>query len=291
LPFAKGDAQLATVAAQGAGKLQLFDALNTDTIVGPTELLLNDTAYFNDVQYIEITNTGNQRRQYSLSHLASGTAPAFFPNSNQSYNSPIPQQANAAGVRFSPPTFNLGGGRSKTVKITFSQPGGLNAAQFPIYSGFIQIAGGAQTVQVPYLGVAATMKDLPIVDASTQYLSTVTPTILDNTQNVQQGTKQYSFNGTDFPTVLYRFVGGTPRVYIDLVNPDTNLGFTPQYMSKRWLFPLPQGDRPKGFLLNAWCKLTNNKGKGCKGNGSQQSSFDKVPVVGTVFQDDFVPRK
>jgi hypothetical protein len=114
---------------------------------------------------------------------------------------------------------------------------------------------------------------------------------LDNTQNVQQGTKQYSFNGTDFPTVLYRFVGGTPRVYIDLVNPDTNLGFTPQYMSKRWLFPLPQGDRPKGFLLNAWCKLTNNKGKGCKGNGSQQSSFDKVSVVGTVFQDDFVPRK
>lgn len=298
LPTALGATDLATVAAQGAGKLQLFDALNSDTIVGPTELLLNDTAYFNNVQYIEITNTGRQRRQYSLAHLASGTAPAFFPGSNQSYNSPIPQSPNAAGVRFSPPTFNLGAGRSTRVKITFTQPGGLNAAQFPIYSGFIQITGGAQTVQVPYLGVAAAMKNLPIIDGSTQYLPFVAPTILDGTQNPQNGTKQYSFNGTDFPTVLYRFTGGTPRVYIDLVNPNTNLGFAPQYISKRWLFPLHQGPGqaapPKGFLLNAWCKLTHNKGIGCKGNGggqTPQNSFAAVPIVGTVFQDDFVPRK
>jgi hypothetical protein len=294
LPTALGATDLATVAAQGAGKLQLFDALNSDTLVGPTELLLNDTAYFNSIQYIDVTNTGRQKRQYSLAHLASGTAPAFVAGSNQSYNSPIPQTPNAAGVDFSPLTFNLGAGKSKRVKITFSQPGGLNAAQFPIYSGFVQIIGGAQTVQVPYLGVAAAMKNLPIIDGSTQYLPMVTPTILDNTQNVQQGTKQYSFNGTDFPTVLYRFTGGTPRVYIDLVNPNANLGFTPQYMSKRWLFPLPHGQAapPKGFVLNAWCKLTHNKGWGCKGNGAPaQSSFDKVPVVGTVFQDDFVPRK
>jgi hypothetical protein len=291
LNYAQGNPQLGTVAAQGAGKVQLFDAINTDTIVGPTELLLNDTAYFNNIQYIDITNTGRSRRQYVLTHIPAGTAPAFIPGTNQSYESPIPQVANAAGVQFSKTTFSLNGGRSTQIRVVFSQPGGLNAAQFPIYSGFIQIAGGAQTVQVPYLGVAAAMKNLPIVDSSTQYLPFVTPTVLDAAGSVQQGTRAYSFNGTDFPTVLYRFVGGTPRVYIDLVDQNANLGFTPQYVSKRWLFTLPHGDRPKGFLLNAWCKLTNNKGIGCKNQQNQKSSFDKVPTVGTIFQDDFVPRK
>jgi hypothetical protein len=291
LNFAKGNNQFATVAAQGAGKLQLFDALNSDTVVGPTELLLNDTAYFNNVQYIEVTNTGRSRQRYSLTHLPAGTAPAFQPGSNQSYNSPIPQVGNAADVRFAPPTLNLGAGQSQRVKLTFSQPAGLNAAQFPIYSGFIQVSGGAQTVQVPYLGVAAVMKNLPILDTSTQYLGQITPTILNAAGSAQQGSSSYSFNGTDFPTVLYRFVGGTPRVYIDLVNPNTNLGFTPSYVSKRWLFPLRPSEKPKGFLVNAWCKLTNNKGIGCKNQQPQQSSFDKVPIIGTVFQDDFVPRK
>ena len=291
LNFAVGNTQFATVAAQGAGKLQLFDALNTDTIVGPTELLLNDTAYFNGVQYIDVTNTGRSRQRYVLTHLPAGTAPAFQPGSNQSYNSPIPQSPNAAGVRFAPPTLNLAAGRSQRVKVTFSQPAGLNAAQFPIYSGFIQVAGGAQTVQVPYLGVAAAMKNLPILDTSNQYLALTTPTILNAAGSAQQGSSAYSFNGTDFPTVLYRFVGGTPRVYIDLVNPNTNLGFTPQYVSKRWLFPIKPSEKPKGFLLNAWCKLTNNKGIGCKNQQPQKSSFDQVPIVGTVFQDDFVPRK
>lgn len=293
LPFSRGDVQLATAAAQGAGKIQLFDAINTDTLVGPTELLLNDTAYFNNVQEITITNTGRSRLRYILTHLPAGTAPAFVPGTNQSYNSPIPQLPNAATVRFSPPTVNLGAGRSQRVKVTFSQPQGLNAAQFPIYSGFIQIAGGAQTVQVPYLGVAAAMKNLPILDTSNQYLALTTPTILDAAGSAQQGTRAYSFNGTDFPTVLYRFVGGTPRVYIDLVDSNANLGFTPQYISKRWLFSHLHGhaEKPKGFLKNAWCKLTNNKGIGCKNPQQQQSSFDKVPIVGTLFQDDFVPRK
>jgi hypothetical protein len=291
LPFAKGNNQFATVAAQGAGKLQLFDALNTDTIVAPTELLLNDTAYFNSVQEITITNTGRSRQRYAITHIPAGTAPAFQPGSNQSYDSPIPQLVNAAGVQFAPPSVNLAAGKSQRVKVTFSQPAGLNAAQFPIYSGFIQIEGGAQTVQVPYLGVAAAMKNLPILDTSTQYLAQITPTILNAAGSAQQGTTAYSFNGTDFPTVIYRFVGGTPRVYIDLVSPNSNLGFTPSYVSKRWLFPLRPSEKAQGFWLNVWCKITNNQGVGCKSQQPQKSSFDKVPIVGTVFQDDFVPRK
>jgi len=150
--------------------------------------------------------------------------------------------------------------------VVFTQPQGVDPAVFPIYSGFIEIQGGQQTVHVPYLGVAASMIDLPIIDASKQYLSLQTPTILDGTSNVQSGPRTYTLNGTDAPTVLYRLAGGTPSIYIDLVDPSTDLGFAPQYMSRK---------RQSSMM----------------GAGTTGGSFSEVPIVGTVFQDDYVPRK
>ena len=66
-----------SVAAQGAGRLQLFEAINTSTVVSPTELLLNDTAYFQSLQYVTIQNTGNSEVTYTLSNVPAGTALAF----------------------------------------------------------------------------------------------------------------------------------------------------------------------------------------------------------------------
>jgi len=61
-------------------------------------------------------------------------------------------------------------------------------------------------VSVPYMGVAAKMKSMPVIDPTPYYLGINTPTIIDNTGKIQSGTESYSFQNGDYPTVLYRFV-------------------------------------------------------------------------------------
>jgi hypothetical protein len=76
-PVSVSDNTLESVAAQGAGKTQIFDSIYSSTIISPTELLLNDTAYFESIQYITITNSGNSKAKYQLSNVPAGTAPTF----------------------------------------------------------------------------------------------------------------------------------------------------------------------------------------------------------------------
>ena len=77
LPVSRSDNTLESVAAQGAGRVQIFDAINSGTIVSPTELLLNDTAFFQSLQYLTITNSGSSKVNYKLSNIPAGTALAY----------------------------------------------------------------------------------------------------------------------------------------------------------------------------------------------------------------------
>ena len=77
LPVTVSSSNLESVAAQGAGKIQIYDAINSGTIVSPTELLLNDTADFQGLQYITVTNSAQSQVSYRLSHMAAGTAVAL----------------------------------------------------------------------------------------------------------------------------------------------------------------------------------------------------------------------
>jgi hypothetical protein len=93
LPTSFADSTLITVAQQGAGQLQIFDAIQASTSISPSQLQLNDTANFEPLQYLtvsfiirvciaykfQITNTGNDRNtaNYKLSHVPAGTAALF----------------------------------------------------------------------------------------------------------------------------------------------------------------------------------------------------------------------
>lgn len=125
---------------------------------------------------------------------------------NQSNDEPVPQVSQAASVWLSQTSFSLRPGQTNIVLLKFTAPSGLDPTTFPIYSGWIQIAGGSNTVSVPYMGVAAKMKSMPVIDPTPYYLGINTPTIIDNTGKIQSGTESYSFQNGDYPTVLYRFV-------------------------------------------------------------------------------------
>ncbi|KAK4687445.1 hypothetical protein P7C73_g2679, partial [Tremellales sp. Uapishka_1] len=303
VPVSLSDSTLETVAAQGAGKLHIYDAIYSSTIISPTELLLNDTANMNSVQYITVTNSGTSSVNYKLSNVAAGTALAYQTGLNQSNDEPVPQVSNAASVRFSQSSFSLKPGQSNVITLYFTAPTGLDAKTFPIYSGWIQVAGGSNTVQVPYLGVAAAMKNMPIIDPTPYYLGINTPTLLDQDGNVQTGTQTYTFANGDSPTALYRLVGGTPLLLIDLISANASLGFTPEYTSRRRSASLSDetlamkrslearrahpSHQSSGNFQSWWYQIwCQRHGKG--GNGV--NTFNKVPILGNLHEADYIPR-
>jgi len=42
-------------------------------------------------------------------------------------------------------------------------------------------------------------------------------------------------------------------------------------------------------LLNLKCRLTHYTGNGCKSSGN--NTFNKVPIIGNLFEADYIPRK
>ncbi|CAD6590848.1 MAG: hypothetical protein TREMPRED_005902 [Tremellales sp. Tagirdzhanova-0007] len=304
VPVTVSGSDLESVAAQGAGKIQIFDAINSGTIVSPTELLLNDTAYFQGIQYITVTNSAQSQISYKLSNLAAGTALAL--QSNQSNAEPVPQVPNAASVWISQSSFTLRPGQSNLVILKFTAPSGLDPTTLPVYSGWIQIVGGSNAVQVPYMGVATKMRSLPVIDPTAAYLGIDSPTILDSTGNVQSGTTSYNFRNGDFPTVLYRLVSGTPLLLIDLIRANSTLGFTPNYNSRkrsvgdsgdrtrraglnnRRVQPSGQASNVPFGLLYLLCRLTHNNAPGCSSNGT--NTFSQIPILGNLYEADYIPR-
>jgi hypothetical protein len=106
-----------------------------------------------------------------------------------------------------------------------------------------------------------------------------------------------------------RLTGGTPLLLIDLVGVNASLGFTPNYNTKRdavldtaelelmqraGLEARRQADPSKAAnlqgLLYLWCQLTHGRGKGCSGSGTG-NTFARVPILGNLFEADYIPRR
>jgi len=107
-----------------------------------------------------------------------------------------------------------------------------------------------------------------------------------------------------------RLVGGTPIFLIDLIGANATLGFTPNYNSRKRSVEMTEelarmkravletrrtqstGQNPSSglpSLLNLFCQLTHYTGPGCTSRGS--NTFNKVPIIGNLYEADYIPRK
>lgn len=304
--FNLGTSQLHSVAFQGAGVIQTFDSINFPTIISPSEIYLNDTQYFQSEQVVTITNSGRDRKDYSLSNLAAGTALALDPSTNFTNYFPTPQIEAPASVQFSESTFSLRGGDSKRVTLRFKNPNGVDPKSLPIVSGFVQVQSGSEKSTIPYLGVAQRMGDVPVFDSNAAYFEDPAyklPLAIEAaTGSGFNNNPTFDFTGLSFPGLYYRFAGGSAHVYLDLVRSDANLGFTPNFRAKRDIDELSlskrivlesrkvqknDGDYSTAIngLQRLLCRVTRNKFKFCV---QPESSFAKVPIAGNLFERTFV---
>ncbi|KAG8937484.1 hypothetical protein FRC00_005016, partial [Tulasnella sp. 408] len=238
---------LQTVAKSGAGLLDAFKAMHGQTVVTPGEILLNDTVYGKPSHTITVKNTSKKAQTYKITHVAAGNMNAFD-SKQKAIHDPVPLDKHYAEVKIKPNTLVIKPGQSAKFTVTIKPPKGVDAKKFPVYSGFVKIASASDSVHVSYMGVAAEMKKMKILDRTSDcecqtrsisfYLmrdseelfvienidfKSPVPHISDSGGKIQTGSKTYTWTSQDHPALYYRLLAGSPLVLIDLVKSDFKL--------------------------------------------------------------------
>ncbi|CAE6398441.1 unnamed protein product [Rhizoctonia solani] len=276
-----------TAAHQGAGLLNVYDAVRNTGSLTPAEILLNDTAYFKGTHTLKLRNGGKKLVTYTLTHVPAGTANTI--TGIEANLGPVPLVGNAATVSFTPDKIIVPAGATVSIHITIKAPTGLDPAMFPVYSGYIKATGSDNTVlQSTYLGVAAKLKDAKILDSTDAYFSVKLPLIVDSEGNPvpPEGSVTYTMNGSDTPVVIYRLVQGTPLMRVDLIDSKTKVTTNQRRSAETDIEPAKrcgdaEGPYSKRSIMD-W--LLPIKGKHCGG------TFANMKTLGVLYQEDYLPR-
>jgi minor extracellular serine protease Vpr len=143
---------------QGAGMLDIDDAVQATTRMTPSELSLGEGSSPKTVP-LTITNNSGASVSYTLSHqpaLATGpmaTSTSFAPNAFATF----------ATVTFVPSTVTVGAGSSATVSATISF--GATPAPLRVYGGHIVVSGGGSVYRVPYAGITGDYQTIQVLAA------------------------------------------------------------------------------------------------------------------------------
>ncbi|KAJ3522214.1 hypothetical protein NMY22_g11986 [Coprinellus aureogranulatus] len=262
-----------TLIQQGAGLINVYDALHTSTILSTGELILNDTANFKADHTFQVTNTGSERKEYAISHIPAATAETFIPGTNLTAFGPLALADAAGSATITPSTLVLEPGQSGEVEVSFTPPTGLDPTTFPVFSGFIQVATPSENpVHVSYVGGVGSLKDVTIIDTTEEVLNIPTPVLLDSNGEVQVSPTNYTFTEFDYPTLLWRQLFGSPLWRADLVDVNTTVRSTIQPRA----IGLQERDEPVfSFPFEA-----------ARGSGT----FAEVPTLGPIFEEAYIPR-
>ena len=139
---------------QGAGMLDIDDAIQATTRLTPSELSLGEGTAVHTKE-ITITNASASPLTYALEHQpAVGTGANTF--------SAAPQVLNNAAVAFSTTSVTVAPGESATVSVAI-QPRTTAAANRTVYGGYIAVSGGGQTYRVPYAGFTGDYQSIVVL--------------------------------------------------------------------------------------------------------------------------------
>ncbi|QRV79001.1 minor extracellular protease vpr protein [Ceratobasidium sp. AG-Ba] len=161
----------------------------------------------------------------SIGHLSvsSSRRPSCKPIISASYTSCSSSEPSPSKVVVSP-------GSSAQVVVSFKPPVGVDPQAFPVYSGFIQAKGDdGSTLHSSYLGLAASLKDMKVIDNTDSYFDIKLPFITDKDGDPINATTTYSMKGNDTPTLLYRLVAGSPLLRMDLIDSSLNIADLPRH--------------------------------------------------------------
>ncbi|CAE6507200.1 unnamed protein product [Rhizoctonia solani] len=268
-----------TAAQQGAGLLNVYNAVKNTGSLLPAELLLNDTAYFKGAHTLVVQNGGTEDVTYIFSHVPAGTINTM--SGIQPILGPIDNFDNAAAATIEPIKVTVPAGSSASINVTIIPPANLNETQFPVYSGYIRATGSNNsTLQSTYIGVAAQLKDMKVIDNTDAYFGNIRlPTIVDalGNQILSNESSTFTLNANDTPTAVFRLLAGSPLIQFDLVDSRANLTTGEEYPAET---PSPHA-ATLGRSTRNWLAPNEVQTTG---------TFAGVPSLGVIYLEYYIPR-
>ncbi|KAJ3114738.1 hypothetical protein HDU96_001737 [Phlyctochytrium bullatum] len=165
-----------SVAYQGAGLLNAYNAATGKTTVFPSRLALNDTKNTKQHYPITVTNKNTVSIDYSVTHIPALTVTPFAAGDDATLTAADASYTKEpATVLFSRNNdrvpvlnFTLAPGASKSFNVHVQPPSTAIAGLFPVYSGYVVVneksASGfeGKLASVPYAGVVGAWRDAPV---------------------------------------------------------------------------------------------------------------------------------
>ncbi|KAF9923390.1 hypothetical protein FBU30_006546 [Linnemannia zychae] len=198
-----------SVARQGGGMVNVWDAIRGQAFVEPTHLALNDTDNIESSYTLSVTNQYNTEETFFISHLPAysilGFTPSGQPSEKISYDS-----AAATFIVDNQDKLILQPGETGTFVFHFTPPSSLDIRSHWIYSGFISIAPSnpsRPTMQVPYAGMYGSYNTVDILNLEENYPIVVGPTPEGRMMPITYGeepSRSYSMLGRNIVTMLLK---------------------------------------------------------------------------------------
>lgn len=146
---------------QGAGLIQVDEAIGASTVVTPGKISAGEGADGPHTEVLTIANSGSESVTYSLTHIdAIGTNPVYEDGPSASQNDPG-FFLDAASVTFSHDSVTVPAGSQVEVTVTVApDPESIPGTQ---YTGFVVLTDEeGETLSVPFAGMSGDYGDVPI---------------------------------------------------------------------------------------------------------------------------------
>ncbi|KAG0211484.1 hypothetical protein BGX28_007845 [Mortierella sp. GBA30] len=213
-----------SAAQQGAGLINVLNAVRTTTSISPDHIDLLDTINLRKTFRISIKNNGHKSETYTLSHVPADTLKSYNGTNAFPFGSPI-IEPNYASVTFSQRKVKIPAGKSVKVILHFKEPETGKANEFPLYSGFVVATPETEdsvAVHVPYTGIKGDIRKVPIMDTDLGFPALMVSNSTGSLSELPKG--DFTFNlKNESPVVLTRYGSHTPDATIRIY--DSNKKF------------------------------------------------------------------
>jgi len=233
---------LEVVHKQGAGILQVADAIQRTVDVTPGKLSLGESQAGPATRTLTVKNLGSSAVTFDLTHdpaLASlGTFTLSF------FNAP-------ATVSWSAPTLTVPAGATGTINVTISPNATL--ADKALYGGYLVLTpqGGGREVRVPYAGFKGDYQSIQAIVPTANNYPWLAKLVGTNFVN-QPGGATYTLQAVDVPYFVIHFDHQVQRLEFEILNAATGQPVHPVFHNFEEDDYLPRNSTATSFFSFSW---------------------------------------
>jgi minor extracellular serine protease Vpr len=260
---------LDNVHRQGAGMLDIDDAITADTTVTPAKIALGESEFGPVTRRLTIANESHQPVTYMLSHApALSTGPNTFA---VSFNTGF------ATAAFSSPVVTIKGRHRASVDVTITANPAL--ADKSVYGGYIVLTpqGGGQVYRVPYAGFKGDYQSIQVLVPTAAGYPWLAKLVEDDLVNQDDGTGTFTMEDDDVPYFVVHLDHQSRRLRLKITHVATGLSWFRALQEDY----LPRNSTPTGFFVLPWDGTITIGGRAIPvPNGQYQMTMTVLKALG-----------